>query len=85
MSASAGEEDEGSRDGRRQGVKMIGWYLPAADHRELKRLALDNGTTLSAMYAEFSAMMLMAAGRPVSKELAQTGRKRRGRPGKQAS
>jgi hypothetical protein len=63
----------------------IGIDVPEAVRRELKRLALDLSTTISALGAEGYAEILKRYNRPVPPELAATGRKRRGRPPGKAS
>jgi hypothetical protein len=64
----------------REQPARIGIDVPAAAHRELKQLALDLRTTVTALAAEGVAHILAKNNRPVDPELPNAGRKKRGRP-----
>ena len=72
----------GTNETERQDQKqMVGWVSPAWLLRELKQLALDNSTTVSAILDEFAIEGFKMHGRPeVSAKLAATVRKKPGRP-----
>jgi hypothetical protein len=48
--------------------------------KELKRLAVEQGTTITALLADGAAMILAKHGRPVSAALRHAGRQKLGRP-----
>jgi hypothetical protein len=77
---SAADEGAERLAHRGQKEKVLSCDLPEAVHLALRRLALDEGTTVSALQAEGLGEVLRKRGIPVPPELAQTGRKRRGRP-----
>jgi hypothetical protein len=60
--------------------KQISVELPEEVAMDLKRMALDNRTTASAIVADALALVYAKLGRPVPFSLAQVGRKPRGRP-----
>lgn len=60
--------------------KQTGIVLPIKDVIELQRLALEQGTTMTALLADGADWVLRKHGRPVSDDLGHAGRQQRGRP-----
>jgi hypothetical protein len=64
----------------REHTARIGIDVPEAAHRELRRLAVELGITLSALGAEAIEEILKRYNRPVAPGLKSVGRLKRGRP-----
>ena len=65
------------------GFQQIGVVFPKEDVKALKRVAVDQGTTMRALLAEAMAIVLERYGLPVSAELLKP--KKLGRPPKRVS
>ena len=60
--------------------KQVGVLFPKEDWKELKLLAAEQGTTMTALLADGAAMILTKHGRRVSTALRHAGRQKLGRP-----